>query len=189
MSVNELFEISNQIEGRNLIEFGDFSGGWRDVWAVTGPVVVREDSATGKTYLQMTKGATVTQTFQLPVRPDEDAVYWFSFAYEVVGNQPSRVTLTTEGGEVVFDEPFLSRKSQEGAGTSDDEVLVVLRPYAPIAIEGLSRSDTKIDLVVTSADNGNLGGINVTDFKIDLRIVPLALSEMWLDGRSIPVAV
>lgn len=189
MSVNELFERSNLIEGRNLIEFGNFSGKWRDFWVVTGPVVVREDSATGKTYLQMTAGATVTQTFQLPVHPDEDAVYWFSFAYEVVGNQPSRVTLTADGGKVVFDEHFSSRKGQEDAATSDDEVRAVLRPYPPIAIERLSRSDTKIDLMVTSADNGNLGGIHVTDFKIDLRIDPLELSEMSLDGGSIPVAV
>ncbi|EJM58103.1 hypothetical protein [Pseudomonas sp. GM48] len=189
MSVNELFERSNLIEGRNLIEFGDFSGRWSDFWAVTGSYAVRQDNETGKTYLQMIEGATVTQTFQLPVRPDEDAVYWFSFAYEVVGDQPSRVTLTTDDGKVVFDERFSSRKSQEDAGTSDDEVRADLMPYPPIAIKGLSRSDTKIDLMVTSADNGRLGGINVTDFKIDLRIDPLKLSEMSLDGRSIPVAV
>jgi len=43
--------------------------------------------------------------------------------------------------------------------------------------------------VVTSANNGFSGGINVTDIKIDPRIVPLNPSEIWFDGRSISLAV
>jgi len=183
MSVNE------SIEGKNLIKFGDFSGEWREFWDVEEPVLELKDSDTGKPYLSMTEGATVTQTFPLEVCPGEDAVYWFSFAYEVVGSKPSHVTLTTGGGRVVFEEPFYSRKSQEDAGTLDNEVLVDLSLYPPTAIQGLSSSDTEIVLVVTSANNGFSGGINVTDIKIDPRIVPLSPSEIWFDGRSISLAV
>jgi hypothetical protein len=176
-----------RIEGRNLIEHGDFSGDWRTVWTVTGNPLAREDSATGKTYLQMTKGATITYTFPLPVRPDIDAVYWFSFAYEVRGNRPSQVRLTAGGGKVLFEESFLNRKNTADVDMSDNHPLVDLRPYEPFAIQGLERSETEVALLVTSADGATLDGIHVTDFKIDLRLVPLALRELWLDGRSIPV--
>ncbi|MEJ5058870.1 MULTISPECIES: hypothetical protein [unclassified Pseudomonas] len=172
------------IEGRNLINHGDFSGNWREVWTVTGNHAVREDSATGKTYLQMTEGATAACTFELPIRPDADAVYWISFAYEVRGNKPSVVSLTTGGGKEVFRETFVSRRGQEEPLVSANQPLADFRPYAPYAIEGLVRSDKTIDLLVTSADDGEVGGIYVTDFKIDLRIVPLAVSELSLDDRS-----
>ena len=175
------------IEGRNLIEHGDFSGDWRTVWTVSGNPLVREDSATGKTYLYMVKGATIAYTFPLPVRPDIDAVYWFSFAYEVVGNKPSQVRLTAGGGKVLFEESFLSRKSTADADMSDNQPLADFRPYEPFAIQGLERSETEVVLLVTSADGGQLDGINVTDFKIDLHLVPLELRELWLDDRSIPV--
>jgi hypothetical protein len=172
------------IEGRNLINHGDFSGNWREVWTVTGNHAVRKDSATGKTYLQMTEGATLACTFELPVRPDVDAVYWFSFSYEVRGNKPSVVSLTTGDGKEVFREPFFTRRSQEDLLASDNQPLADFRPYAPFAIQGLERSDKELKLLVVSADDGEVGGIYVTDFKIDLRIVPLAASGLFVDDRS-----
>lgn len=178
MSVNEM------IEGRNLIKRGEFGDDWQDDWTVSGNPLARTDSVTGKTYLQMTKGATVLQQFSLPVRPDTDAVYWISFSYEVKGNKPSNVKLTTDRGEVVFDEPFASRKGQENEGA-----LAEFRVYEPFDIKGLDRSDKFIDLLVTSADGATLDGINVTDFKIDLRLGPLQLKSLSLDGRVIPSQV
>jgi hypothetical protein len=177
------------IEGRNLIERGDFTDGWRDVWTIEGTHAEREDDATGKRYLQLINGAKASYRFDLPVRPDNDAVYWFSFRYEVAGSKPSNVKMTTDGGIVIFDEPFLSRKALENAASPGNAPLAEFRPYEPFALQGPERLDKAIDLVVTAASGGSRDGINITDFKIDLRLAPLELSELSLDDRSIPLAI
>ena len=185
MTSNEL------VEGRNLIEHGGFSSGWQATWTVEGSHLVREDSVTGKSYLQLNNGATVRCSVDLPIAPapDKKALYWFSFSYEGLGTRSSNVTIKTVSGEVIFDEVFMSRKSQDNSGTADPAPLAELRPYPPIELEGLLPKDNKIDLVVTAATGGSREGINVTDFKFDLRLAPLELRSMLLDGREILPAV
>ncbi|MBD9587278.1 hypothetical protein IB254_09420 [Pseudomonas sp. PDM03] len=183
MTNNEL------IEGRNLIEHGGFTSGWQATWTAEGAHLVREDSVTGKSYLQLNNGATARCSVDLPIHPHEKAIYWFSFSYEGLGVKPSNVTIRTAGGVVIFDESFISRKPQVNSGATDPAPLAELRPYPPIELEGLSLTDKKIELVVTAATGGTREGINVTDFKFDLRLVPLELSQLLLDGRQIPLAV
>ena len=182
MTNNEL------IEGRNLIKHGDFTSRWQETWTVDGSYLVRKDSETGKSYLQLNNGATARCSVDLPVPTHEKARYWFSFSYEGLGVRSSNVKIATQGGVVIFDEPFMSRKPQDNSGTADPAPLVELRPYLPIDLERLLSTDTKIELVVTAAMGSNRDGINITDFKFDLRLAPLELSSLSVDGRQIPLA-
>jgi len=179
------------IEGRNLIDHGDFTSGWKATWTVTGTHGIYQDADTGKDYLRLMDGATATCHVDLPVRPDSDARYLFSFSYEGLGSKPSTVTIQKQGGRVIFDESFLSRKPQENAGTADPAPLVELRPYEPVELGPLVRDDvnTKLTLLVTAAPGGSREGINITDVKFDLQLYPLALSELSLDCRPIPLPV
>ena len=183
MTDNEL------IEGRNLIEHPDFTGGWRDFWTVTGSHLELQDSATGKYYLQMVEGATASCSIDLPIRPGNDAVYWFSLLYEGMGTKANNVRIQKEGGEVIFDEPFLTRKVQESADVADPAPLADFRAYPPTDLKALVQTDKRIDLRVTAADGSDRNGINVTGVKIDLRLAPLELSSLSLDGREIPLGV
>ena len=175
------------IEGRNLLTHGEFSDGWQTSWVVEGTHQVREDSATGKTYLQIYNGATAQCSIDLPVRPDTDAVYWFSFSYEGIGSKPSNVTIKEDGGNVIFDESFMTRL-EPGAEREAPSPLADFRPYPPKDLEGLERKNVRVDLIVTAASGGSREGINITDFKMDLRLAPLELTALSLDGRQIPVA-
>lgn len=174
------------IEGRNLITDGDFSDNWREDWAVTGSVGERTDNNTGKSYLEMVDGATIKCRIDLPVRPDTDAVYWFSFSYEAVGNNPSNVKITHSGGGVIFDEPFMTRR-QQVAEADTPSPQADFRHYEPLNLGGLEREHAHIDLLVTAASGGGRVGIRVTDFKIDLRLAPLELDGLSFDGRQIPI--
>lgn len=179
--------IAELIEGRNLITHGDFSDGWRTSWVVEGTHQARTDSVTNKTYLQIYDGATARCSIDLPVRPDTDAVYWFSFSYEGIGSKSSNVQIRHDGGEVIFDESFRTRL-QQGAEMKTPSPLAEFRPYAPKDLEGMARERYRIDLLVTAPTGGDQYGISITDFKIDLRLAPLELKELKLDGREITVA-
>ncbi len=179
--------IAELIEGRNLVTHSEFSDGWRTTWDVEGDYQVRTDGATGKKYLRISDGATAKCSIGLPVRPDTDAVYWFSFSYEGLGAKPSNVKIMHDGGKVIFDESFMSRLEQ-GAEVKDPTPLAEFRPYAPKDLEGLERGSVRIDLLVTAATGGDQEGINVIDFKIDLRLAPLELKELSLDGKEITAA-
>lgn len=179
--------IAELVEGRNLVTHGDFSDGWATSWDVKGSHQVRTDSTTSKKYLRILDGATAKCSIDLPVRPDTDAVYWFSFSYEGLGANRSNVKIMHDGGKVIFDESFGSRL-QQGAEVKAPSPLAVFRPYAPKDLEGLERESVRIDLLVTAALGGDREGINITDFKIDLRLAPLELKELSLDGREITAA-
>lgn len=179
--------IAELIEGRNLMTHGDFSDGWNTSWVVKGTHQVRTDSATGKTYLQIFDGATAECSIDLPVRPGTDAAYWFAFSYEGLGTKPNHVKIMHDGGTVIFDESFMTRL-QQGAEMKSPSPLAAFRPYAPKGLEGLERESVRIDLLVTAATGGNREGINITDFKIDLRLAPLVLKELALDGREYTAA-
>lgn len=183
MTDNEL------IEGRNLIEYPDFTGRWRDFWTVTGSHLQFQDPATGKYYLQMVDGATASCSIDLPIRPGNDAVYWLSFLYEGMGTKVNNVRIQKEGGEVIFNESILTRKVQESADVVDPAPLADFRAYHPTDLKALVQTDKRIDLRVTAADGSDSNGINLTGVKIDLRLVPLVLSSLSLDGREIPLGV
>lgn len=169
------------IRGRNLVEVFEFSGEWEPYWTVTGSYLVLQDDVTGKFYLKLTNGATAKCSVELPVRPDADARYWLSFLYEAVNLGSSTVTIENEDGEVIFDEPFMTRKGLENSG-ADEVPFAEFRTFEPVALERLERKNTRIDLIVTAASAHPRSSILITDVDIDLRLAPLE-AEVSLDGR------
>lgn len=169
------------IRGKNLFVSPEFSGDWASYWTVTGSHQVLQDDETGKRYLKIVNGATAKCSVELPVRPDADARYWFSFLYEAVYSGVNKVTIQKEDGEVIFDESFVTRKGLENPA-ADEVPFAAFRPYEPVALQRLERSDTRIDLTVTAASGGTRNGILITGFDMDLRLAPLE-AEVLLDGR------
>lgn len=172
------------IRGKNLFVSPEFSGEWASNWAVTGSHQVLQDDVTGKRYLKIVNGATAKCSVDLPVRPDFDARYWFSFLYEAIGAGINKVTIQKDDGEVIFDEPFATRKGLENSGT-DEVPFAELRTFEPVALERLERKNVRIDLTVTAASDSTRDGIHITGFDMDLRLAPLE-AQVSLDGRPQP---
>lgn len=175
------------IRGRNLFSHPTFTGDWRTSWTATpGKHRVRLDTVTGLYYMELVDGGTATCTVPVPVRPGLDARYWFAFWYQAIGSGDNNVSIRTDDGTEIFNEPFRTRKVQSQSGSQEQAPLAALVPYDPYDLQGLKRENTQLIVTVTAAGGGENNGIYITDFDMNAVLAPLAAS-ISLDGRPIPL--
>lgn len=178
------------IRGKNLFTYPTFTTGWNSFWTATpGKHRVRSDAVTGMQYLELVDGGIATCAFSAPVRPGPDARYWFAFWYEAIGSGPNAVSIKTNDGTEIFNTPFSIPEAEQRHGSEEPAPLATLILYEPEDLSGLRPGHTSLTITVTAAGGGERNGIYITGFDMDVRLAPLELATLTLDGQPIPLSL
>lgn len=174
----------------NLVCNGDFEERF-DFWVRTGTVAIGTayyNNAPIK-HIKAPKGAGVTQDVTLPRDPDGNGIYWLSFLWESSFSQSGYVRISQGGIEhhrielKPADKPDQAQQ-REGFGSGPE------RRFSPTLHEVELTSDIsslkllRIEIFSSTDSSSPFGELWVTGVNIKLKLAPLELQEITLDGMS-----
>jgi hypothetical protein len=174
----------------NLVCNGDFEEGF-ECWTRTGRVAIGTayyDNTPIK-HIKAPKGAGVTQDVTLPGDTDGKGAYWLSFLWESSFNQSGWVRISqgeTEHYRVELTPAGKPDQAQqrEGFGSGPE------RRFSPTPHEVELTSDIsgskllRIEIFSSTDSSSPYGELWVTRVKVELKLAPLELQEITLDGMS-----
>jgi hypothetical protein len=174
----------------NLVCNGDFEERF-ECWARTGTVVIGTAYYENKPvkHLKAPKGAGVTQDVTLPRDPDGNGAYWLSFLWESSFGQSGWVKISQGEAEHYRIElepvgkPDLAQQ-REGFGSGPERrfspTLHEVELTSPIS----SSKPLRIEIYSSTESSSPFGELWVTRVKVELKLAPLELQEIELDGIS-----
>lgn len=172
----------------NLVCNGDFEDGF-ECWARTGRVAI------GTAYynkpikhIKAPKGTGVTQDVTLPANPGGNGAYWLSFLWQSSFGQSGWVKISQ--GEInhycIELKPAgkPDQTQREGFG-SGPERRFSPDPHVVELTSNISSSQPlRIEICSSTESSSPFGELWVTDVKVELKLAPLELQEITLDGMS-----
>ncbi len=174
----------------NLVCNGDFEDGF-ECWEKTGRVAIGTayyDNTPVK-HIKAPKGAGVTQDVTLPRDPDGKGAYWLSFLWESSSGQSGWVRISQGDTEHYRIELKPAGKpdqpQREGSGSGPE------RRFSPTLHEVELTSDIsgskplRIEIFSSTESSSPFGELWVTRVKVELKLAPLELQEIKLDGMSL----
>lgn len=174
----------------NLVCNGDFEKGF-ECWTRTGRVAIGTayyDNAPIK-HIKVPKGAGVTQDVTLPGDTDGKGAYWLSFLWESSFNQSGWVRISqgeTEHYRVELTPAGKPDQAQQRKGSRAGPE----RRFSPTPHEVELTSDIsgskplRIEIYSSTESSSPYGELWVTRVKVELKLAPLELQEITLDGMS-----
>ncbi|MFJ2528844.1 hypothetical protein [Pseudomonas helmanticensis] len=173
----------------NLVCNGDFEDGF-ECWERTGRVAIGTayyDNTPVK-HIKAPKGTGVTQDVTLPRDPDGKGAYWLSFLWESSFSQSGWVKISQ--GEIEHyrielkpaGKPDQTQREAFGSGPE--------RRFSPTLHEVELTSDIssskplRIEICSSTESSSPFGELWVTRVKVELKLAPLELQEIKLDGMS-----
>jgi hypothetical protein len=176
----------------NLVCNGDFEERF-ECWARTGVVAIGTayyDNTPVK-HIKAPKGAGVTQDVTLPGDTDGKGAYWLSFLWESSFNQSGWVRISQ--GEIEHYRVELTPAGKpDQAQQREDFGSGPERRFSPTLHEVELTSDIssskplRIEIYSSTESSSPFGELWVTRVKIELKLAPLELQEVELDGMSFP---
>ncbi|CAI8744963.1 Carboxypeptidase regulatory-like domain-containing protein [Pseudomonas sp. IT-P395] len=173
----------------NLVCNGDFEERF-EYWARTGTVAIGTayyDNTPVK-HIKAPKGAGVTQDVTLPRDPDGNGAYWLSFLWESSFGQSGWVKISQDGINHYCIELKPAGKpdqtQREGFGSGSERrfspTLHEVELTSPIS----SSKPLRIEIYSSTESSSPFGELWVTRVKVELKLAPLELQEIELDGMS-----
>ncbi|WP_434709710.1 hypothetical protein J3P75_06625 [Pseudomonas sp. R1-1] len=176
----------------NLICNGDFEERF-ECWARTGVVAIGTayyDNRPVK-HIKAPKGAGVTQDVTLPRDPDGKGAYWLSFLWESSFSQSGWVRISqgeTEHYRIELKpvgEPGQAQQ-REGFGSGPEKRFSPTLHEVELTLDISSSKSLRIEIYSSTESSSPFGELWVTRVKVELKLAPLELQEVELDGLSFP---
>lgn len=176
----------------NLVCNGDFEERF-DCWARTGTVAIGlayYDNTPVK-HIKAPKGTGVTQDVTLPRDPDGNGAYWLSFLWESSFSQSGWVRISQ--GEIEHYRIELKpvgkpdqAQQREGFGSGPERRFSPTLHEVELTSDISSSKPLRIEIYSSTESSSPFGELWVTRVKVELKLAPLELQEVELDGMSFP---
>ncbi|WP_460409873.1 MULTISPECIES: Ig-like domain-containing protein [unclassified Pseudomonas] len=176
----------------NLVCNGDFEERF-DCWARTGAVAIGlayYDNTPVK-HIKAPKGTGVTQDVRLPRDPDGNGAYWLSFLWESSFSQSGWVRISQ--GEIEHYRIELKpvgkpdqAQQREGFGSGPERRFSPTLHEVELTSDISSSKPLRIEIYSSTESSSPFGELWVTRVKVELKLAPLELQEVELDGMSFP---
>ncbi|WP_322844590.1 hypothetical protein [Pseudomonas sp. B33.4] len=176
----------------NLVRNGDFEEAFEG-WAKTGRVFIGTayyDNSPVK-HIKAPKQTGVSQDVTIPRDPDGNGVYWLSFLWESSLDQSGWVKIS-QGGEVLHLIELTAVGKRDHEQDQDRLDSGSERRFSPTPHEMELTSDISsskplhIEIRSSNESSHPAGELWVTRVKLELRLAPLELQAIELDGMSLP---
>jgi hypothetical protein len=176
----------------NLVCNGDFEERF-ECWARTGVVAIGTayyDNTPVK-HIKAPKGAGVTQDLTLPRDPGGNGVYWLSFLWESSFSQSGWVRISqgeTEHYRIELKPDGEPEQAQqrEGFGSGPERRFSPTLHEVDLTSDISSSKPLRIEIYSSTESSSPFGELWVTRVKVELKLAPLELQEITLDGVSFP---
>lgn len=174
----------------NLVCNGDFEERF-ECWARTGTVAIGTayyDNTPIK-HMKAPKGGGVTQDVTLPRDPDGKGAYWLSFLWESSFSQSGWVRVSqgeTEHYRIELkpDGEAGQAQQREGFGSGPERRFSPTLHEVELTSDLSSSKPLRIEICSSTESSSPFGELWVTRVKIALKLAPLELQEITLDGMS-----
>ncbi|KHA71088.1 hypothetical protein NZ35_22445 [Pseudomonas chlororaphis] len=173
----------------NLVCNGDFEERF-ECWKKTGAVGLGTAyyDNTDIRHIKAPKGAGVTQDVTLPRDPDGKGAYWLSFLWESSFSQSGWVRISqgeTEHYRVELTPAGNPDQTQrEGFGSGPERRFSPTLHEVELTSDISSSKPLRIEIYSSTESSSPYGELWVTRVKVELKLAPLELQEIELDGMS-----